>query len=195
GSDLVLERRLFLVAEAGRDGGDRAPAAQEAVEGTLAAEVAVERRVVVAGTVAVDPEALPELLREERRDGVVTRVGVAREDASECRTVVGGVRPVLDAAVPPVQRVEELRNVADRVDAVARRAEPVVDDDAASYLESRVARELDVRFDADTRDEQVRGRDLGLLESQVDTVPPIRLVQRVGERGAVERREEPGLAH
>src|SRR5581483_10294424 len=148
-------RRLLLLAEAGRDGGDRAAAAQEAIDGALAAEVAVERRVVVAGSVAVDAEALAELLREEGRDGVVARLAVAREDPPQRRPVVGGVRPVLDATVPPVERVEELGDVADRVDAVARGAEAVVDDDAASHLEARVARELDVRLDADTRDEEV----------------------------------------
>src|SRR4051812_30562927 len=63
GSDLVLQRVLLLVVEPDRDGGDRASALQEPVDGVLAGEVALERRAVVAGGVAERPEAAAELLR------------------------------------------------------------------------------------------------------------------------------------
>src|SRR3954470_21935351 len=56
-SDLVLQRILLLVVEPDRDGGDRAAALQEPVDGVLAGEVALERRALVAGGVAERPEA------------------------------------------------------------------------------------------------------------------------------------------
>ena len=103
----------------------------------------------MAGAVAVGAEASPELLREERRDRVVASIGIAGEDLAERRAVVRRGRPVLDPPMAAVERVEELGDVAHRVHAVARRSEALVDDDAALHVEAGVARELDVRLDAD----------------------------------------------
>ena len=129
----------------------------EAEHGRIAAEVALQRRRVVAGRVAECLEALAELLGEERRDDVVAGV-LAGEDPAERRAVVRRVRPVLDPPVAPVERIVELGDVADRIDAGPRGLEPLVDDDAAPNLEAGGARELDVRLDADARDDEVGGR-------------------------------------
>ena len=141
-------------------------------------EVTLELGRVVAGGVAEGLEAAPELLGEERRDDVVAGVLVAGEHLAERRTVVGRVRPVLDAAVPPIERVVELCDVADRVHALARGAEALVDDDAAAHLEAGVAAELDVRLDADACDHEVGIGDVASAEAEVDAVLAVAIVER-----------------
>ena len=102
---------------------------------------------------------------------------------------------MLDAPVAAVERVEELRDVADRIHAGLRRLEALVDDDAAADVETGLARELDVRLDADPRDDQVGvRRDLGRLELQVDAVLAVALVQRLGQGRRLQRREDERLA-
>ena len=111
---------------------------------------------VVPGRIAEQPERPSELLREEGRDDVVARVGVAGEDAPERGAVVRGVRPVLDATMPAEHRVVELGDVADRVDAGPAGGEALVDDDPAAHLEARVTADLHVRLDADAGDDEAR---------------------------------------
>ena len=178
--------------------------AHEAAVGERAPEDALDRRLDVAEHLEL---AVEELREEDRQD--VVGIRRAGELAPEMRALRVRVRPVLDPARAAGRRIGVLRDVADRVDVVERRAEPLVDDDAVVDVGARFLRELDVRDDADADDREealhrlpvlrprpgqeapVSGELLELrLEQDVDALAAVEVDELRGELGAAELRHQ-----